>query len=67
MLEFIEGLAAMAVLDQDGVYTYVSPGWERYTPTAPPLPPIFPALTGMGSCAGCFSMSSSRVWRTLRT
>lgn len=31
MLEFIEGLAAMAVLDQDGVYTYVSPGWERYT------------------------------------
>lgn len=104
MLEFIEGLAAMAVLDQDGVYTYVSPGWERYTghtaqeaigrkvwemvpdthatevfhtgkpvfakavnATAPPLPPIFPALTGMGSCAGCFSMSSSRVWRTLRT
>ena len=31
MLEFIEGLATMAVLDQDGVYTYVSPGWERYT------------------------------------
>ena len=31
MLEFIEGLAAMAVLDKDGNYTYVSPGWERYT------------------------------------
>ena len=31
MLEFIQGLAAMAVLDKDGNYTYVSPGWERYT------------------------------------
>lgn len=101
MLEFIEGLAAMAVLDQDGVYTYVSPGWERYTGhtaqeaigrkvwemvpdthatevfhTGKPVfakavnangPAFIPALTGMGSCAGCFSMSSSRVWRTLRT
>lgn len=31
MLAFIEGLAAMAVLDKEGNYTYVSPGWERYT------------------------------------
>ena len=31
MREFIEGLTAMAVLDENGRYTYVSPGWERYT------------------------------------
>ena len=90
----------MAVLDQDGVYTYVSPGWERHrphrtgghrpeglgkpVPHLPPrsstgkpvfakavnangpafLPPSFPCFDRMGSCAGCFSMSSSRVWRT---
>ena len=103
MLEFIEGLAAMAVLDQDGVYTYVSPGWERYTghtaqeasagrlgmvpdthatevfhtgkpvfakavnANGPAFTSYFPRFDRMGSCAGCFSMSSSRVWRTLRT
>ena len=27
--EFTNGLDAMAVLDRDGNYTYVSPGWER--------------------------------------
>lgn len=31
MMEFIEGLDAAAVLDEHGAYTYVSPGWERYT------------------------------------
>lgn len=31
MQEFIEKLDGMAVLDQDGCYTYVSPGWEEYT------------------------------------
>ena len=34
MLEFIEGLAAMAVLDQDGVYTYVSRAGSA-TPATP--------------------------------
>lgn len=30
MRDFIEGLDGAAVLDRNGVYTYVSPGWERY-------------------------------------
>ena len=104
MLEFIEGLAAMAVLDQDGVYTYVSRAgsatpatphrrpfgrkvWEMVPDThatevfhtgkpvfakavnanGPAFTSYFPRFDRMGSCAGCFSMSSSRVWRTLRT
>ncbi|MDK2867207.1 MAG: hypothetical protein PWP51_1389 [Clostridiales bacterium] len=31
MQEFINQLDGMAVLDKEGYYTYVSPGWERYT------------------------------------
>lgn len=38
MLEFIEGLAAMAVLDQDGRLHLCQPGWERYTATQHRLP-----------------------------
>ena len=101
MLEFIEGLAAMAVLDQDGVYTYVSPGWERYTghtaqeaigrkvwemvpdthatevfhtgkpvfakavnANGPAFTSYFPRFDRDGKLCG---LSSSRVWRTLRT
>ena len=33
----------------------------------PAFTSYFPRFDRMGSCAGCFSMSSSRVWRTLRT
>ena len=31
MREFIDSLDGAAVLDAQGVYTYVSPGWERFT------------------------------------
>ena len=31
MLDFITQLDGMAVLDQEGRYTYVSPAWESYT------------------------------------
>lgn len=31
MREFIDRLDGMAVLDKEGYYTYVSPGWEKYT------------------------------------
>lgn len=31
MREFIDHLDGLAVLDKDGYYTYVSPGWEEYS------------------------------------
>jgi PAS domain S-box-containing protein len=34
-MQFIEGLDAMAVLNKDGVYLYVNPGWCALTGLTP--------------------------------